>query len=79
MLIDTPPLLAVSDAMPLIAKADWTLLVSRVGRTTDEAAEHVAELVDGVPGARVLGVVANDVPLASLRARYGYREYAPAS
>jgi Mrp family chromosome partitioning ATPase/capsular polysaccharide biosynthesis protein len=77
VLIDTPPLLAVSDAMPLIAKADWTLLVSRVGRTTDEAAEHVAELVDGVPGARVLGVVANDVPLASLRARYGYREHAP--
>jgi polysaccharide biosynthesis transport protein len=77
VLIDTPPLLAVSDAMPLIAKVDWTLLVSRVGRTTDEAAEHVTELVDGVPGARVLGVVANDVPLASMRARYGYREHSP--
>ncbi len=77
VLIDTPPLLAVSDAMPLIATVDWTLLVSRVGRTTDEAAGHVAELVDGVPGARVLGVVANDVPPASLRARYGYREHAP--
>jgi hypothetical protein len=37
----------------------------------------VTELVDGVPGARVLGVVANAVPLASMRARYGYREHAP--
>jgi Mrp family chromosome partitioning ATPase/capsular polysaccharide biosynthesis protein len=77
VLIDSPPLLAVSDAMPLAAKVDGTLLVSRVGTTTDESAEHVAKLVAGVPGARVLGVVANDVPLASLRARYGYREYAP--
>jgi non-specific protein-tyrosine kinase len=76
VLIDTPPLLAVSDAMPLVAKVDGTLLVSRVGTTTDESAENVVNLVGGVPGARVLGVVANDVPLASLRTHYGRREYA---
>jgi Mrp family chromosome partitioning ATPase len=77
VLIDTPALLPVSDAMPLVAAVDGTLLVSRVGTTTGESAEDVVKLVGGVPGARVLGVVANDVPLASLRARYGYRQYAP--
>jgi Mrp family chromosome partitioning ATPase len=79
VLIDTPPLLSVSDALPLLAKVDGTLLVSRVGTTTQESAEHVAELVMRVPGARVLGVVANDVPPASLRARYASLEYEPTS
>jgi Mrp family chromosome partitioning ATPase len=77
VLVDTPALLAVSDAMPLLTTVDGTLLVSRVGTTTGESAEDVAKVVRGVPGARVLGVVANDVPLASLRARYGYRQYTP--
>ena len=79
VLIDTPPLLSVSDALPLLAKVDGSLLVSRVGATTQESAEHVAELVMRVPGARVLGVVANDVPPASLHARYASLEYEPAS
>jgi Mrp family chromosome partitioning ATPase/capsular polysaccharide biosynthesis protein len=78
VLIDSPALLSVSDALPLLAKVDGVVLVSRVGRTTEDSAEHVAELVGRIRGAQLLGVVANDVPLAS-RARYGHSEYAPAS
>ena len=75
VLIDSPPLLPVGDALPLLAKVDGVLLVSRVGTTTEESAEHVAELVGRVRGARVLGVIANDVSVAS-RTRSKYAEYA---
>lgn len=77
VLIDTPPLLAVSDAMPLLAEVVGTLVVSRVGTTTEYSAERVAELISRVRGARVLGVIANDVPVGSLRSGYGRSEYEP--
>jgi succinoglycan biosynthesis transport protein ExoP len=76
VLIDSPPLLSVSDALLLLAKVDGTILVSRVGMTTEDSAERVAALVGRVHGAKLLGVVANDVPVAP-RAPYGYAEYAP--
>ena len=77
VLIDTPALLSVSDALPLLAEVAGTVIVSRVGTTTEDSAEQVAELVGRVRGAELLGVIANDVPLAS-RGRYGYAESAPA-
>jgi hypothetical protein len=46
--------------------------------TRERSAEQVAELIGRVPGAQLLGVIANDVPLAS-RAHYGYSESAPAA
>jgi polysaccharide biosynthesis transport protein len=78
VLIDTPALLSVSDAMPLLAEVVGTVVVSRVGMTRERSAEQVAELIGRVPGAQLLGVIANDVPLAS-RAHYGYSESAPAA
>lgn len=79
VLIDTPPLLPVSDAMPLLTEVIGTLVVSRVGSTTEDSAERVAELIGRVRGARVLGVVANDVPVGAFRAGYGLSEYEPAT
>lgn len=76
VLIDTPPLLAVSDAIPLIAEADGTLVVSRLNHSTYVGARQVTELLSRIPGADVLGVVANDVPADALvgghYAYYGY-------
>jgi succinoglycan biosynthesis transport protein ExoP len=77
VLIDTPALLSVSDALPLLAEVVGTVVVSRVGSTTEKSGEQVAELIGRVRGAQLLGVIANDVPLAS-RAHYGYSESAPA-
>jgi Mrp family chromosome partitioning ATPase/capsular polysaccharide biosynthesis protein len=75
VLIDTPALLSVSDALPMLPEVLGTLIVSRLGASTEKSAAQVAELIDRVPGARVLGVVANDVPVPSRRARYAYPEY----
>ncbi|HKP20495.1 MAG TPA: P-loop NTPase [Thermoleophilaceae bacterium] len=76
VLIDTPPLLAVSDAIPLIAEADGTLVVCRLNHSTHVGARQVTDLLSRIPGADVLGVVANDVPADALvgghYAYYGY-------
>jgi polysaccharide biosynthesis transport protein len=79
VLIDTPGLLSVSDAMPLLAEVVGTVVVSRVGTTREKAAEQVTELIGRVPGAQLLGVIANDVELASRAHHYGYSESTPAA
>lgn len=61
VIIDTSPLLAVTDAVPLLSAADGVVLVSRVGMTTTDAAEDVVDQIRRIPGANLLGVVANDV------------------
>ena len=68
VIIDSPPLLVVSDAVPLIALADRTLVVVRLGETWREAAKRVGEVISRVPEARPLGVIANGVqPPATCR------------
>lgn len=62
VLIDTPGLLSVSDAVPLIPTVDGMLIVSRLGKTTRQAARQLTSYVERIPGANVLGVVANVVP-----------------
>jgi Mrp family chromosome partitioning ATPase len=62
VIVDTAPMLAVSDAVPLLAAVDGVLLVGRIGHTTRDAVERLVELVRRVPDVHVLGAVANDVP-----------------
>lgn len=71
VIIDSPPLLAVPDALPLVGSVDATILVARVGLTTRPAGRRVREIIEGIPGASLLGVVANDVPAADFSG-YGY-------
>lgn len=61
VLIDTSPLLAVSDAVPLLSMADGIIVVTRLAMTTTDAAENVVDQIRRVPGANLIGVVANDV------------------
>ncbi len=61
VILDAPPLLAVTDAGLLAAMTDGALLVLAVGRTQKEHARHSAKLL-GQVGARVLGVVLNLAP-----------------
>lgn len=60
VLIDSPPILAVSDAIPLLTAVDGTIVVARLDLSTRSAARRVMELIRRVQGAEVLGVVAND-------------------
>jgi Mrp family chromosome partitioning ATPase len=56
ILIDTPPLAPLSDALLLSRQADATLLVVRADRTTREEVAKAVELLG--PG-RVAGIVLN--------------------
>jgi succinoglycan biosynthesis transport protein ExoP len=72
VLIDTPPLLPVTDATVLSVVADGTLLTTRYGRTRrDQLAEAVATLAR--VESKLLGVVLNRVPVGTASiGRYGY-------
>lgn len=58
VVIDTPPLAAVSDAFPLLRKVDGTIIVGRGGRNRRDVALRLRETLLGAR-APVLGVVAN--------------------
>ena len=58
VVIDTPPLTAVSDAFPLLRKVDGVVIVGWVGRSRRDAAEQLHQVLAG-SGAPLLGVIAN--------------------
>lgn len=61
VLIDSPPLLVVSDAVELAAHADAVIIVARLGLTTRDSARSVSDLLARIPGAHPIGVVLNDL------------------
>ncbi len=78
IVVDTPPLTAVSDAFPLLRKVDGVIIVGRVGRNRRDVAVRLHETLTGA-GAPLLGVVANGVK-SSGRGSYGYAyDYAQAN
>jgi succinoglycan biosynthesis transport protein ExoP len=58
IIIDTPPALAVTDAVMLSAIADATLLIARSGTTSKAALHRVRDILTQVD-ARLIGVVLN--------------------
>jgi Mrp family chromosome partitioning ATPase len=70
VLVDTPPLTVVSDAIPLLRRVDGVLIVSRFGRSTVNAAENLRNRLASL-GAPVLGVVGNAYT-EQKRDGYGY-------
>ena len=58
VVIDTPPLAVVSDAISLLHRVDGVIIVSRLGASTTTAAERLRERLLTL-GAPTLGVVAN--------------------
>jgi receptor protein-tyrosine kinase len=71
VVLDTAPVTAVSDAMPLIGQVGAVLLVARSGSTDRRTAQRASELIARVPGSNIIGVVVNGVPNAEAAA-YGY-------
>ncbi|MBO0842702.1 MAG: polysaccharide biosynthesis tyrosine autokinase [Nocardioides sp.] len=77
VIIDAPPLLPVTDAALLAAKADGALLLVRHRKATREQVRHSMDRLDQVD-ADLIGVVLNDVPGKSKKYGYGYGYgYAP--
>ncbi|CAN5553004.1 polysaccharide biosynthesis tyrosine autokinase [soil metagenome] len=69
VLLDSPPVMPVTDARILAASADVTLLAVRAEKTQRKAAIFALAVLRSV-GARLLGVVVNDVPRR--KGLYGY-------
>jgi len=72
VVLDTPPLTAVSDAFPLLTRVDGVIIVGRVGRNRRDVAARLHEILEGVD-APLLGVVANGFKQSKLGSHgYGY-------
>jgi succinoglycan biosynthesis transport protein ExoP len=74
VVIDSPPIMAATDAVILSVLADGVLLVVRSGQTPKEAFTRTCELLTSVKS-RVLGVVLNAVDSSSPDYYYSYRYY----
>jgi capsular exopolysaccharide synthesis family protein len=71
IVIDSPPVMPVTDARILAASADVTLLVLRANKSTHRLSIHARDGLSSV-GANVLGVIVNDVPRRGGSYGYGY-------
>ncbi|MDQ4096647.1 MAG: CpsD/CapB family tyrosine-protein kinase, partial [Actinomycetota bacterium] len=71
VVIDTPPLLPVTDAAVLAAKADGVVLVAAMSETRREALKRASTVISGTR-TTVLGTVINKTPKASPSYRYSY-------
>jgi capsular exopolysaccharide synthesis family protein len=69
VLLDTPPIVAVSDAAVLAARVDGVLLVVNAGKTKRDLARRAKSLLVKV-NAHILGVVLNNAPVE--RSLYTY-------
>lgn len=69
ILLDAPPVIAVTDAAVLATKVDGVLLAVSAGRTTRDHAQRAKALLDKV-NARIVGAVLNNAALDT--SIYGY-------
>jgi tyrosine-protein kinase Etk/Wzc len=61
VLLDTPPVLAVAEGVPLLEAVDSVLLVARLGHTTQQTAERFRNLIERLSDVAFFGVIANDM------------------
>src|ERR1700674_1313896 len=74
IVIDSPPIMAATDAVILSVLADGVLLVVRSGETPKEAFTRTRDLLNSVK-CRILGVVLNAVDSSAPDYYYSYRYY----
>ncbi|HEX8323499.1 MAG TPA: polysaccharide biosynthesis tyrosine autokinase [Tepidisphaeraceae bacterium] len=71
VLIDSPPVVPVTDARILAASCDAAIIVLRAERSTRRLAEHASDALASV-GANLIGVIVNDVPRGKNGQGYDY-------
>jgi Mrp family chromosome partitioning ATPase len=72
VILDTSPILTVSDAVPLLDQVGAVLFLARLGVTTREAAERLTDLGRRVPAMNLVGIVVNDMRGSYVDEGYGY-------
>jgi capsular exopolysaccharide synthesis family protein len=80
IVLDTPPVLAATDAALLSTQCDASILVARAGESTEHEIDHAMDVLDDV-GAGVIGTLFNGFDLSmaygyTLRYRH-YTRYGP--
>ena len=73
VILDTAPLVAVSDTFPLLRKVDGVIIVGRLGYDRRDVARRLRETLEG-GGSPLLGVIANAFKVRR-NAPYGYYGY----
>ena len=71
ILLDSPPLLAVTDAVVLARKSDGVILVTQADKTTIDDAAQCGRILRDV-NANIVGVIMNDLDLTRRRYYYQY-------
>jgi capsular exopolysaccharide synthesis family protein len=84
VIIDTPPILAVTDPCPIAARVDGVVLAIRIKKNVRTSAERSVEILRNL-GANIVGVVVNGVgaqtgygsqyTYSAYRSGYAYNEY----
>ena len=74
VVLDSPPIMAATDAVIISALTDGVLLVVRSGETPKEAFTRTRDLLAAVKG-RLLGVILNGVDSSAPDYYYSYRYY----
>jgi capsular exopolysaccharide synthesis family protein len=74
VLVDTPPLLAVTDPCAVAPRVDGVVLALRISKKSRPKAERAREILSTL-GVKVLGVVVNGVTRGKGAARYGADPY----
>lgn len=74
VILDSPPVLPVTDAAVLAASADGVIVVVSSGKTTFDMLQRAVDSITRTTG-RVLGVVLNKVPRKGAESAYYGREY----
>jgi Mrp family chromosome partitioning ATPase len=74
VIVDTPPIGQIVDAMPLVAIVDGILIVARREKLTREGAEGLREQLLALD-APVLGLVSNGVKRRDRTDGYGYAQW----
>jgi len=74
IIIDTPPVMGISDPLIVGSQADGVIMVVKSGKTPKEAAQEARRMLEGV-NAKILGVVLNSVSQSNMRYSYYYNYY----
>jgi capsular exopolysaccharide synthesis family protein len=74
VIFDSPPVIAVTDALVLATQVDGVVLVLDFGEVTREAAKQTKELLEKVK-ANILGVVLNKIDMEKEGQYYPYYYY----
>ena len=78
IVIDSPPMLGVSDSLVLAPRVEGVILVLRHGHAGRDAAQRAVQMLGSVR-ARLLGVVLNHADVRSTAAGYQYYHHEPLS